>query len=157
MLFPTHLAAAALVGRQSGLSVWWLLVGATVPDAVDKGLATLGVVDLFHTVGHTALLVLLLVPAATRGRRWLALAVGWGSHVALDAVHIAVNGRFGDLAFLTWPLVRPADPLALAPLPFVSYYLGSPSFYLEFVIWGLLVVVLVRDDGALRSGFDWSR
>jgi len=76
MLFPTHLLAAALLGRASRLSALWLVVGTALPDAVDKPLAMAGVTSLFHSVGHSALLVVVAVPVALTGRTGLALAVG---------------------------------------------------------------------------------
>lgn len=135
MLFPTHLLAAAVLGRVSRLSPLWLVVGTALPDIVDKPLAMAGVVDLYHSVGHSALLLAVAVPVALTGRAGLALAVGWGLHLLLDALHVVVNGRPGDAVFLVWPLAVPADPLALPPGSFFTYYVGSPSFYLEVVCW----------------------
>ncbi len=143
MLFPTHLVVAALLGRRLRLSTAWLLAGAALPDVVDKSLATLGVVDLFHTVGHSALLVVVAVPVAYAGRRGLAAAVGWGSHLALDAFHIVLNGRPTDALFLVWPLAVPPTPLALPPVAFVRYYLWSPSFFVEVGIWAALVAAVL--------------
>jgi len=135
VLFPTHLVATLLFGRHVRLSTAWLLVGATLPDVVDKSLAALGVVDLFHTVGHSALLVVLAVPLAYASRAGLALAVGWGGHLALDAFHIVLNGRPSDALFLLWPVAVPPTPLAVPPVEFFWYYLWSPSFVVEIGIW----------------------
>ena len=145
MLFPTHLVVAAALGRRDRLVTAWLVVGAALPDVVDKSLATLGVVDLFHTVGHSALLLVVAVPLARFSRAWLAAAVGWGSHLLLDAIHIVVNGRPTDTLFLVWPLAVPPTPMALPPLAFARQYLWSPSFYLELAIWAALAVVVVAD------------
>jgi hypothetical protein len=147
VLFATHLAAAALVGARTRLSPWWLVLGAAVPDLVDKPLASLGVVDLFHTVGHSALLLVVAVPLALAGPRGAAVAVGWASHLLLDALHVVVNGRPADALFLGWPLVVPPDPLAIPPGEFFFYYLWSPSFFLEFLVWGALAVVVARRYG----------
>lgn len=151
VLFATHLAAAALVGFRSRLRTPWLVVGAALPDLVDKPLAALEVVDLYHTVGHSALLAVLVVPVALTGRAGLSAAVGWASHLALDVLHIVVNGRPTDALFLGWPLVVPPDPLALPPVDFLRFYLWSPSFFLEFVIWGVLAVVVVRRYGLVAE------
>jgi hypothetical protein len=151
VLFATHLVAAALLARPTRLSPAWLVAGAALPDLVDKPLASLGVVDLYHTVGHSALLLVLVVPVALTGRAGLSAAVGWGSHLFLDAFHIVVNGRPTDALFLGWPLVVPPDPLALPPGDFLLYYLWSPSFFLEFLIWGALAVVLARRHRARRA------
>lgn len=142
MLFPTHLLAAALLGRVARLSPFWLVVGATLPDAVDKPLASAGVVDVFHSVGHSGLLLPLAVAVAATGARGRAVAVGWASHLLLDALHVVVNGRAEDALFLGWPVVAVPDPLRIPPGEFFFYYLWSPSFFLEVGLWlwfGLLV------------------
>ncbi|MFO7927341.1 metal-dependent hydrolase [Natronomonas sp.] len=145
MLFLTHLAAAAVVGRVSRLSTPWLLVGAALPDLIDKPLGALGVVELYHSIGHSVLLALLLVPIALYGRAGAAAAIGWGSHLCLDAIHVVINGRPGHALFLLWPFVEPADPLAIPPGAFFWYYLGTPSFYLEVIVWIALFAVLAAD------------
>ncbi|MFC7057814.1 metal-dependent hydrolase [Halovenus salina] len=116
MLFPTHLAAAGLLSRLIGRSPLWLVVGAAVPDVVDKPLGTVGVTALFHSVGHSALLAVVMVPIALSGRRGLAVAIGWASHLALDAGHVVVNGRPADALFLCWPVVEPPDPWRFRPV-----------------------------------------
>lgn len=143
MLFATHLLVAALLGRWSRLPLVPAVVGAAIPDLVDKPLASLGVVDLFHSVGHTALLGLVALPivarcrrsAARRCRTAVAAAVGWASHLFLDACHIVINGRPGDALFVLWPVVTPPDPLAIPPGEFFVFYLGTPSFFVEVAIW----------------------
>ena len=151
MLFPTHLVAAVLLSRGSGastLSPLWLVVGASLPDVIDKPLATVGLVDVFHSVGHSAFLLVVAVPLARYSATGLAVGLGWASHLCLDALHIVINGRPDDALFLLWPVVLPADPLGLPPVAFARYYLGSPSFYLELVLWFVLGVVLVRTTRA---------
>jgi len=154
MLFPTHLLAAAVLGWASRLSPLWLVVGTALPDVIDKPLATLGVVDLYHSVGHSALLLVVAVPVALAGRAGLALAVGWALHLLLDAVHVVLNGRPGDAVFLAWPLAVPADPLALPPGSFFVYYLGSPSFYLEAAFWLAVSVAVGRDRWVRNAARD---
>jgi len=144
VLFPTHLVAAGLLSRALRLSPLWLVAGAAVPDVVDKPLGMLGVTTLFHSVGHSAFLAVVVLPVALSGRSGLAVATGWASHLALDAVHVIVNGRPADALFLCWPVVNPPDPLAIPPGSFFWYYLGSVSFYLEVLVWGGLVAVLIR-------------
>jgi len=145
VLFPTHLVAAVLLSRVTRLSPRWLVVGAALPDVVDKPLGLLGVVNLYHSVGHSGLLVVLLIPVALSGRAGLAAAVGWASHLLLDVLHVVVNGRPGDALFLGWPLTGPSDPLAIPPGSFVWYYLGTPSFYLDVLLWVILAAILVSD------------
>jgi len=145
MLFPTHLLAAAVAGRLTRLSPLLVAVGTAIPDAVDKPLGSLGVFEVYHSVGHSALLAVIAIPLALSGRRGLALAVGWALHLALDALHVVVNGRPGDAAFLAWPLVTRTDPLAIPPGDFFWYYLGTPSFYLEVALWLAAAGWLLRE------------
>jgi hypothetical protein len=154
MLFPTHLLAAAVLGRVSRLSPLWLVVGTALPDVVDKPLAMAGVTQLYHSVGHSALLLVVAVPVALAGRTGLALAVGWGLHLLLDALHVVLNGRPGHAVFLAWPFLAPADPLALPPGSFFVYYLGSPSFYLEAAFWVVVTSVVLVEWRADTSPLD---
>jgi len=149
VLFPTHLLAGALLGRASRLSTPWVVVGAAVPDVLDKPLALIGVVDLFHSVGHSVFLAALFVPLALYSRGGFAAAVGWGSHLLLDALHVVVNGRPGDVLSLAWPVAAPPEPLALPPGSFALYYVGSPSFLLECGLWLLAGAAFVA---GLASG-----
>lgn len=149
MLFPTHLAAGFLLGRRTGRPAWWVVAGAALPDLLDKPLALAGVVDLYHSVGHSVGLAALLVPLAARDRRGVAVLVGWASHLLLDAVHVVVNGRAADAAFLGWPLVVPPDPPALGPVAFARAYVGTPAFALDLVILAALAWTLLA--GRARS------
>jgi len=151
VLFPTHLVAAALVGTRTRLPVLWLVVGAALPDVVDKPLATLGVVDLFHSVGHSALVFVLFLPAVRYGPEAIAVLVGWGSHLLLDALHIVINGRPMDTLFLLWPLAVPPDPLGLPPGEFFLQYLWTPSFFLETVIWAAFLAVVASEWSRWRN------
>ena len=152
MLFATHLLVAALLGRVSRSSPLWLVVGTAVPDVVDKPLAMVGVTSLYHSIGHSALLVVVALPLALSGRIGLSVAAGWALHLLLDTIHVIVNGRPGDAVFLLWPVVTPTDPLALPPGSFFMYYLWSPSFFLEVALWltagGLLIRHIIRGGRA---------
>jgi len=152
MLFATHLVAAAALAQWSRRSMPLYVAGAALPDLVDKPLASMGVVDPFHTVGHSALVLLVLAPLASHDRRARAVAVGWASHLALDAAHVVINGRPLDALFLVWPLAVPPDPLAIPPGEFLYYYLWSPSFFVEFGLWFAALVVL-----APRLAAGWRR
>ncbi|NLV04534.1 metal-dependent hydrolase [Haloarcula rubripromontorii] len=155
MLFPTHLLAAALLGRVSRLSPLWLVVGTAFPDVVDKPLASVGVTPLYHSIGHSALLVVVALPLALSGRTGLSAAAGWALHLLLDTVHVVLNGRPGDAVFLLWPVLTPMDPLALPPGSFFVYYLWSPSFFLEVALWLTTAGLLARH--ATREGRAGSR
>jgi len=150
MLFLTHLLAAALLGAVRRFSPHYLVVGAALPDLVDKPLASLGPVPVFHSVGHSALLAPVFALVAWRFRYGPSLALGWVSHLLLDAGQIVLNGRPDDARFLGWPLIGPRTPLAIPPGDFFFYYLWSPAFYVEVGLW-LLAIVLVA--GRLRTGW----
>ena len=151
MLFPTHLAAAWLLGRRLHLPVVATLAGAALPDAVDKPLAAAGVTDLYHSVAHSGLVFGALAVvggvawvAGHADRRALAVGVGWGSHLALDAAGLVANGFAGNALFLLWPLAGPTDPRGLAPVAFAVQYVGTPGFYAELVVWALVTAALIR-------------
>jgi hypothetical protein len=152
MLFPTHLVAGWVLARRWRLAPLPVVAGAALPDLLDKPLAMVGVVDLFHTVGHSlVMLPVLLAGALAWGRLregsaagW-GIVVGWASHLLLDAVHVVINGRPEDAVFLAWPALVPADPFAVPPVPFAVQYVGSPSFYLEVVIYAAAVAAYLSD------------
>ena len=152
VLFATHLLVAALLGRWRQLPLLAVVGGAALPDLVDKPLAAAGVVDLFHSVGHTALLAVVVLPVvavccgSTRRqcRFGVAATVGWASHLVLDATHIMINSRPGDALFLLWPLVTPPDPLAIPPGEFFVFYLWTPSFFLEVGLWVTALFLIGR-------------
>ena len=77
MLFVTHLLVAGLLARRAGVPVAWAVVGPALPDLVDKPLAAVGVVALFPSVCHSALLAVLILPAARLGTAGAAAAARW--------------------------------------------------------------------------------
>ena len=128
----------------AALPTGWVVAGAALPDVVDKPLGVLGVFDVYQSVGHSALLAPLALLVAATHRRGLALAVGWASHLTLDAFHVALNGRASDALFLAWPVVERPDPLAIPPGEFALFYAGSPSFNVEVLLWLAAAIVVAR-------------
>jgi len=135
MLFPTHVIAGYVLGYGLRLPAIPAALGAALPDLIDKPLAMLGVVGIHHSIGHSALTLLALLPVALLGRGWLAAWIGWASHLVLDVVHVAVNGRPEDAVFVLWPVVVRESSLGLGPLEFFFHYLWTPAFFLELPIW----------------------
>jgi hypothetical protein len=162
VLFPTHLVVAVLAGRER-FPVLWVVVGAALPDVVDKPLATAGVTPLFHSVAHSALfgvgLAAIWLVVRRTGRPAAAgavsaVTVGWGSHLGADAAHLVLNGRPENTVFLLWPLVASWDSIEAGPIPFVVQYLWTPSFYVEVAIWLVAGYLLLR-DGLPEFGPQW--
>ena len=151
MLFPTHVIAGYLLGYGLRLPVIPAAVGAALPDMIDKPLAMLGIVETYHSVGHSGLVLLALLPVVLLGRSWLAAWLGWASHLVLDVVHMAVNGRLEDAAFLLWPVVVWEPSVRLGPIDFFFHYLWTPAFFLEIPIWIAFGYVVWRQYGASKS------
>lgn len=146
MLFPTHLIAAYAIGNRWELSPYWIVIGAALPDVVDKSIATVGFLDLYQSIGHSLIVLLGLSVVVFVRRDWAAFWVGWASHLSLDALHMIVNGRPGDIRFLAWPVVQHTPTVHLPPIEFLFHYLGTPSFYVEIAIWIGVVFVLIADS-----------
>jgi hypothetical protein len=156
VLFPTHLIIAIGLGRGRFPTVW-ILLGAALPDLVDKPLAMVGLIATYHSIVHSALFgfgfFLLLV--LTRRREMAspthvtAVILGWASHLTADAVHITLNGRPANTVFLLWPVIDSWDSLDAGPTPFFIQYIGTTSFYLEVIIW--LAVATVISQSVLES------
>ena len=151
MLFPTHVIAGYLLGNALRLPAIPAAIGAALPDLIDKPLAMLGVVDIYHSVGHSALVLLALLPVVLLGRAWLAGWLGWASHLALDVVHVIVNGRPEDAVFVLWPVVVRESTLGLGPIEFFFHYLWTPAFFLEIPIWIAFGYVVWREYGSNES------
>ena len=148
MLFPTHLVAGYLIGRWRSLSTIGVVLGAALPDLLDKPAAMAGMVDLYHTAGHSLFVFAGLVGGwilLAGGRFGMAVWIGWGSHLLLDAVPMVVNGRPVDVQFLFWPAVVHQPAVQLAPIPFAQYYVRTAAFTIEIGILTLAAGVLVTD------------
>jgi hypothetical protein len=99
-----------------GLPDAWFMVGALLPDLVDKTLyyvmsaatglhgADLGLISGTRTWGHTGILLLAFTGLAAfqKSRAWAALALGMGTHLLLDAF---MDLRVGDDPWLNGVVV----------------------------------------------------
>jgi len=111
------LATRATRGRPPDeAAVVAVLVGTQLPDLVDKPLSWgLGVFPTGHGVGHSVFAGVAVGALAWRARRHrepvLALALGYWSHLAGDALDPLRDGGGIAVERLLWPVVR-AEPYA---------------------------------------------
>jgi len=150
----------------TGAEFWLVLLGALLPDLVDKPLAwTFGVLPAGRSLAHSLLTASVLVVAARRVARrrgdvtlGTAFGVAYLSHLAADVVFPIISGRYAYTYFLLWPLL---------PLP---YYDTSRSLVGEvllripggfsgphLVVALLVLLVWVRDKmpGVPWAWFTW--
>lgn len=146
MLFPTHLVAAYGIGKRWHRAPLLVVAGAALPDLIDKTAGMAGVISLYQSFGHSLITVLGLSAVVFVRREWTPLLVGWASHLALDALHMILNGRPADVRFLAWPVIEHRPAVDLPPLEFFVHYVGTPSFYVEIPIW-IGVGYLLLSDG----------
>ncbi len=132
-------------------------LGTQFPDLVDKPLAwAFGVLPAGRSLAHSAVTaaVVSAVVLYVAGRRdrvdpALAFVLGYGSHLAGDALPKLPAGEFDSLTFLLWPLLPlpdydGADPVvanvAEAAAEPVASLLASPGrlalLVLVVVVWG---------------------
>ena len=143
MLYPTHLIATIPIFALSDLSAIPLLIGAAIPDIIDKPLPKLGIVDTYHSLAHSLLFIFLLTGVGLFYEFVLVVAIGVAYHIAIDVVHVFINGRASHWKFVLWPFAFQDDPMRKPPVDFFKYYVGSRSFYVEVVIWVVCISILV--------------
>jgi|APHM01.1.fsa_nt_gi Predicted membrane-bound metal-dependent hydrolase (DUF457). len=154
MLFVTHLAGGYLTGKLTGYPSVYVVLGAALPDVIDKPLGVAGIAPYYHTVGHSLLtLVPVLVLAILLGARALtAVAIGALSHVALDAAHVTVNRGGEQFLFVFYPVsVPPTQPrITDGSVSFLSAfwsnYVGTPAFYAGVCLCVAAALVYLRDS-----------
>ncbi|WP_254862481.1 metal-dependent hydrolase [Halovivax gelatinilyticus] len=137
-----------------------VLVGAAIPDLVDKPLYAAGAVDVGRTIGHSLLFVVPLVVAVWvlarsvgRSELGLAFAVGVLSHVATDVPWHVVSGDFDELRFLLWPVTPMPPYTGVKPLGTVGG-VEVTTLSLEAVVLVAGLVVWWSDG---RPGIDLPR
>jgi len=152
----------------TGRGVLALLVGTQTPDLIDKPLAWyLDVLEYGRSLAHSVLtggLILLAVVLYLRhrGHRRLAtaFAIGYLSHLVGDSYTFVLDGTYGDLAFLVWPLLpipNAANELEglfahLATLDAADiYFQGGLLAGSAFLLW------LLQGAPGLRSTIRWLR
>ena len=140
MLFPTHLIGGYVSSRLFKQPVVLVVLGAALPDIIDKPLGILEVANYYHSVGHSIFTVLLLILVGIKFRQLIPIALGWTIHILQDALHILVNRGLENISFMFYPLLFPDKPeITNGSVNFVSNflsnYLWSIGFYTEFIFW----------------------
>lgn len=102
----------------NGLPVIALAIGTQFPDLVDKPLGwTLGVLPGGRSLAHSLLTLAVVAAvvgyAARRYRRsdvGVAFLVGYLTHVLSDGLYSAIEGAYGNLTYLLWPVLPMPEP-----------------------------------------------
>ncbi|MFC4543684.1 metal-dependent hydrolase [Halosolutus amylolyticus] len=119
------------------------VLGATVPDLIDQPLYLGGVTPVGRTIGHSLLFAVpivtvcwLLARRADRERLGVAVAIGYGAHLATDVPWHVLAGDYDELGFLLWP-ATPMPPYSgvktLGTVPGLG--LEATTLWLEAVVF----------------------
>ena len=135
-------------------------VGTQFPDLIDKPLAwTVGVLPNGRSLAHSVFVAGFVIAfvwwlcrrvgAPTLGG---AFGLGYGSHLAADAIPVFLYGAPAELAFLAWPVLPPVE--YDTGQSFVAHFAGiepTPFFLSEIALTAVALVVWLR-DGAPGAG-----
>ncbi len=118
------------------------VVGAAIPDLLDKPLYSAGVVPVGRTIGHSllfavpfVLLLWLLARRFDRARLGIAFGIGYGSHLAADIPWHVLSGDYDELGFLLWPVTPMPAYTGVKPLGTVpGVGIEATTLWLEAVI-----------------------
>ncbi|KTG11021.1 hypothetical protein AUR64_07600 [Haloprofundus marisrubri] len=147
----------------TGLSTLAVALGTQFPDLVDKPLAwTFGLLpsgrSLAHSILTMALVVAVLYVIARKYRRTdlvTAFGIGYASHLVGDSLSAFLEGEYGELAFLLYPLmytdygVEYGFLYRVAQLD-VGDFLG-PQFLVILAVVVLWILDGTPGPGALKS------
>ena len=134
-----------------------VILGAALPDLIDKPIWLAGVVGVGRTIGHSLLVVVPLVAAVLlyarssgRERLGVAFAIGLCSHVATDVPWHVIAGAYDELGFLLWPLTPMPAYTGTKPLGAIGG-LEVTTLWLEAVVFVAGVALWLADG---RPGLD---
>lgn len=148
MLYPTHLVAAIPLIALTDFNATAIFIGCAIPDIIDKPLPSLNLVDTYHSVAHSGITLLIISVSSVFIPFMSGVAVGWFLHILMDVLHVIVNGRRNHWKFVMWPVDFQENPMRKPPGEFFKYYIGTKSFYVEFAIW-IIALVLIPKSGLL--------
>lgn len=144
MLYPTHLVACIPLIVLTDFNSVALFIGCAIPDIIDKPLPKYDIVDTYHSVAHSGITLAIFSLGGLISGLVLSVAVGWLTHILMDMLHMIVNGRPKHCKFTMWPVDFQEDPMRKPPMEFFKHYVGTFSFYLEFLIWAFSAYLLIE-------------
>jgi len=130
-----------------------LAVGTQLPDLIDKPLAwSVQVLPNGRSLGHSllvavpVLVALVLLVDERRRRVAVALATGYLTHLATDALYPFVHGEWYYLGFLGWPVVPPVEyETGQSFLAHLLAFSVTPRTGFEVLLFVVALAVWYRD------------
>lgn len=141
MLFPTHIIISLPLILILDTSTALIIIGCTIPDIIDKQLPKLGLTENYHSIMHSGITVLLFSILSILYPPMIGLTIGLTTHIILDIIHVILNKRYNHMLFILWPVKFDPDPLNIPPSKFFRHYIGTISFYFEFIIWFICIYI----------------
>jgi len=155
--FLSFVAIASITGdRRYGLPIVAVLIGSQFPDLIDKPLAwTVPLLPAGRSLAHSlvttgpVLVVGLLLADRLLVRRThrvavVGFALGHVTHVLGDGLYAFIDGAYGDLSYLVWPVM--SLPEYGTEASFVAHFQQfepSGTVLFEFALVGLAICVWV--------------
>lgn len=142
------------------------IIGAALPDLLDKPLWIAGVVEVGRTIGHSLLFgvpLMIVVWLVARNRRrepfGIAFAIGYASHLVTDIPWHVISGEYHELGFLLWPITPMPAYTGTKPLASVGDVVIT-TLWIEAVILVVGGAVWWRDgrpgtEAIRRIGSRW--
>lgn len=142
MLFGTHLIGGYIAARVSKMPVALVILGAALPDIIDKPLGILEIAPHYHSIGHSVFTVMILLLVGFKFRDFLPVVIGWSVHIFQDALHIFINRGIEKTTFVFYPAMFPDKPeITDGSVGFISNfwsnYFWTTGFYVDFIFWGI--------------------
>jgi hypothetical protein len=145
----------------AGLPALVAILGAALPDLIDRPLYWAGLTPVGRTLAHSLLFALPLIAVVwfvTRRRDrailGVAFAIGYLSHVATDVPWHVLSGDYHELGFLLWPITHMPPYSGVKPLGTVggvevtTLWLEVPILVVGLALWihdGAPGAAVVRD------------
>jgi hypothetical protein len=146
VLYPTHIVASIPLIALTDFSAVAIFIGCAIPDIIDKPLPSLNLVDTYHSVAHSGITLLIVSITGVFIPFMIGVTAGWFLHILMDVLHVIVNGRRNHWKFVVWPVDFQENPMRKPPGEFFKYYIGTKSFYVEFAIWIIALILIPKSE-----------